>query len=276
MLRLTIATAGALALASCGKDPSCPAVSADPQIPVPAATFSLPDVNWFSPVSASTTSAPAGVSVSIAASQGMVAYDGRGPFQAFLYERLGEYPTPDTNTYFGLGIEDGVWFPFWIQCNTAGRLTQLFGEMTDRDVDVGYFIDGPCTDQGNGPMQTISVPAHTLSPIALSCGFTVSTPGANGPNLASSSVGSMTLWGDPASVYPFHTVDCRWGGCGSTARWYEVHSVIWDPTMQRAAFDIFYLENNAVSLGAAGVDLSDGMIPGNSMPIGGATYTITQ
>jgi hypothetical protein len=277
MRRLMIAAGGVLAVASCGGTPTCPAVYANPQIQVPASTFALPDVNWFSPINAATTSAPDGVMVSIVASQGTVAYGGRGPFQSFLYERLGGYPTPDTNTYFGLGIEDGVWFPFWLQCTTDGRLTQIFAEETDRDVDFGYFVAGTCTDQGVGPMQTISVPAHTLSPIALTCGFTVSSSGPSGPNLMSSSVGSMHwLGGDLTAVYPFHTVDCRYGGCGSTGTWYEIHSVLWDPTMQVAGFGIIYLQNMTVSLGAAGVDLSDGMIPGDGTPIGGATYSITQ
>ena len=117
MLRLIIAAGGALAIASCGGPPPCPAVYADPQIQVPSSNIAAPIADWFSPINAATTSAPAGVTVSIVASQGMVAYDGRGPFPAFIYDPEGGFPNADTILYAGLGVEDGAWFPFWLYCS---------------------------------------------------------------------------------------------------------------------------------------------------------------
>jgi hypothetical protein len=274
--RLTSAVAVALAVGSCGDvTQPCPTVTTNPQIQVPASNFPLPlDALLFPPINAATTSAPDGTMVSIAANQGTVAYGGRGPFPAFIFQQDVGFPDANSITYEGLGVADGVWFPFWLYCSTDGRLTAVYGEMSDQDVDVFPAVEGTCTDQGVGSTNPVSIPAHTLSPIALTCGFTVTSPSPNGPNLKSSSVGSMALWGgDLTSVYPFHTVDCR-SGCGSPG-WFEVHSILWDPTMQIAAFTIFYLDEMGVSIGN-GIELPVGQSEGDGLPIGGATFTITR
>lgn len=274
MLRLIIAAGGVLAIASCGGPPPCPDVYADPQIQVPASNIAAPIADWFSPINAATTSAPAGVMVSIVASQGMVAYAGLGPFPVFIYDREGGFPNADSVTYSGLGVDDGAWFPFWLYCTSDGRLTAIFGEMSDRDIDVSEFVEGTCTDQGVSAMKTVSLPAHTLSPIALTCGFTASAPAPGTLDLISSSVGSTYLLGDLSSIYPFHTVDCR-NGCGSPG-WYEIHSIIWNPTQQVAAFGIFYLDETGVSLGANGIALPSGQSVGDGMPYSGGIRSLSR
>jgi hypothetical protein len=271
-LRLLIATAGALALASCGGPPSCPAVYADPQIQIPASYVTTPPSTgvWFSPINAATTSAPDGIMVSIAANQGTVAYGGRGPFPAFIYIRqdfVGDI------IYGGLGVDGGVWFPFWLYGTPDGRLVAIYGEMTDQDTDVFVSIEGTWTDQGVSAPQPVSIPAHTLSPVALSCGFTVSAP-PGGVDLRSSSVGSISLLGDLSTVYPFHTVDCR-SGCG-TPGWFEIHSIIWDPVKLGAAFGIIYLDDTGVALGADGIAVPGGAIVGDNLPISGATWSLSR
>ncbi|HVV49278.1 MAG TPA: hypothetical protein VHO06_06455 [Polyangia bacterium] len=273
MLRLMIVAGGALALASCGQDgPTCPAVSVDPQIQVPASDIAPAIADGLPPINAATTAAPAGVMVSIAASQGTVSYGGRGPFPAFIYDREDGFPTSGSVLYSGLGVEDGTWYPFWLYCTSDGRLTDLYGEMSDRDADIFPALEGTCTDQGVGPMNAIAIPAHTLSPIALTCGFTASAPAPDATDLMGSSVGSTYFLGDLSSVYPFHTVDCR--DCGSPG-WYEVHSIIWDPAQQVAAFSIFYLDDQGLSLGA-GIALPTGASVRVGTPISGATFSIGQ
>ena len=41
----------------------------------------------FLPINATTAPGPTGITVSIVSNQGTVSYGGRGPFQAFIYER---------------------------------------------------------------------------------------------------------------------------------------------------------------------------------------------
>jgi hypothetical protein len=272
MLRLMIAASGALAVGSCDGGPApCPTVLADAQIQVPASSIAPSIIPSFPSINAATTAAPAGVMVSIVANQGTVSYGGRGPFPAFIYDRGA---IADDILYGGLGVMNGVWFPFWLYCTADGRLTDIFGEMSDRDTDVFPTVEGTCTIRNDGYMTTVSVPAHTLSPVALTCGFTVTAPAPDGLDLTSSKVGTGYLWGDVASVYPFHAVDCR-SGCGSPG-WYELHSIIWDPAKQVAAFGIFYLEDRGVSLGGNGIALPTGQNAGDGMLVSGATYSLTR
>ena len=271
MLRLTVAAACGLAIASCGGPPACPAVYADTQIQVAATNIAPPTLAPFAAISAATTTAPAGTIVSIVSNQGTVAFGGRGPFPAFIYSRI-PFAAADAITYGGLGVEDGVWFPFWLYCTSDGRLTAIYGEMSDRDEDAFPNVDGTCSDNGVVYPTTVSLPAQTLSRVALTCGFTVSAPLPNPLGLMSSSVGSTDLFGDAASVYPFHTVDCR-SGCGSPG-WYEIHSIVWNPIRQVAAFGIFYLDET-------GVTISNGiMLPSGETVIGdvfsGATWSLSR
>jgi hypothetical protein len=271
MLRLMVVAGGALAIASCGGPPACPAVYADTQIQLAATSITPPTIPPFPPISAATTAAPAGTMVSIVSNQGTVAFGGRGPFPAFIYSRI-PFASADATLYGGLGVEDGVWFPFWLYCTSDGRLTNIYGEMSDRDDDAFPDVDGTCSDQGVAYPTTISLPAQTLSRVALTCGFTASAPLPDPLELVSSSVGSMSLLGDASSVYPFHTVDCR-SGCGSPG-WYEIHSIVWNPIQQVAAFGIFYLDET-------GVTLDDGvMLPSGEPVIGdafsGATWSLSR
>lgn len=153
----------------------------------------------------------------------------------------------------GLAFTDGAWLPFDLYCSSDGRLTNFAGEMTDRDVAFLEPVEGTCTDQGPMLTMTVDIPAHTLRHLSLSCGFTVDGQGAS---LRGSEVGTLSLQGDPAQVYPFHSVDCR-EGCGSFG-WYELHSVIWDPAKEIAGFAIFYLYEPGVF--DSSVILSDGVL----------------
>jgi hypothetical protein len=268
-----LAAAGALAVASCGQDgpPPCPEVYADPQVQIPASNIEPPTLSRFYPINAATTSAPAGVSISIVSSQGTIAYGGRGPFPVFINQRTDDFPDSNSRLYGGLGVADGAWFPFWLYCTVDGRLFSIYGEMSDRDTTVWEDVDGTCTDQGVDPLTRVSLPAHTLSPIALTCGFTVNAPGSL--DLTSSNVGNMTYMGGAYSVFPFHTVDCR--DCDSPG-WIEIHSILWNPAQPGAGFGIFYLDDTGVSLGADGIALPGGQLVGDNVPFSGATWSFSR
>jgi hypothetical protein len=261
---------GALAgLLGCERAPLCPDVFFDTPIPVPAVNLTLPPTSF--PINAVTTSAPAGVAVTIASNQGTIVFDGRGPLPAFIYERI-PFPAADSTLYAGLGIADGAWIPFYLYCSSDGRLTQVAGEMTDRDLGLQYAVEGTCTYDNVAPMAPVVIPAHTLNPVALTCGVTATAPAPQELDLSGGVPGTITLAGDSAVVLPFHTIDCR-TGCGSPG-WYEVHSIVWDQSRSMVAFAVIYLQE-------AGVEFDDGLILPSGNLLNGdqfpnATWSVTR
>ncbi|HEY4183636.1 MAG TPA: hypothetical protein VGP07_01145 [Polyangia bacterium] len=117
--------------------------------------------------------------MSIVSNQGTVTLGGRGPIQAFVYNRI-PYGAAGSILYSCcLGVESGTWYPFYLYCSADGRLTRVEGEMTDRDAEIDDEVDGTCTDQGVAAMAPVSLAANTLSPVALTCGFSVRGPGSS-------------------------------------------------------------------------------------------------
>jgi hypothetical protein len=267
--RLLVVTASTIGMWACRPAPLCPDVYSNVAISVPATTYA-PAEPSFAPINASTAPGATGTTVSIVSNQGTVSYGGRGPFQAFVFNR-DEFPAAGSVVYGGLGVEDGTWFPFWLYCSGDGRLTKVFGEMTDRDVDVFDDVDGTCTDQGVTPMAPVSLAANTLSPVALTCGFSVHGPAPTSIDLDSSQNGSLVLSGSDSIALPFHAVDCRIG-CGSPG-WYELHTMVWNQVEQEVGFDIIYLDDTGVS-DDNGIELPDGILGGGPFP--GATWSLSR
>ena len=267
--RLLIVSASMIGIWACQSQPPplCPDVYSNITVPVPAATYA-PLVPAFAPINAATAPGATGTTVSIVSNQGTVSFGGRGPFQAFLY---GKEPFPATNSivYSGLGVENGTWFPLVLYCSGDGRLTRVFGEMTDRDVIVFDDVDGTCTDQGVAPMAPVSLAANTLSPVALTCGFSVHGPSID---LEGSQNGSVTFLGTDSIALPFHTVDCR-AGCG-TPGWYELHTIVWNQVRQAVGFEIIYLDDKGVST-SNGIELPDGTMTAVG-PFSGATWSLSR
>lgn len=253
LTRLAVALGSWVVLAGCDGSPPCPVVTTDTEIDVPATSTTVTPT--FEAINAATTAGPAGTSVSIVGNQGTVAFDGRGPAPAFLYAQI-PYEAADTTLYAGLAIDDGAWLPFWLYCSD-GRLTKIFGEMTDRDRDVFPEVDGTCVGTGTLPTMTIEIPAQTIRKVALTCGFTVeSPPGSTSIDLHGSQPGSATFLGDPVTVLPFHAVDCR-SGCGSPG-WYELHTLILDQVAATVGFEVFYLQDHPGAAAEDGILLPSG------------------
>jgi hypothetical protein len=267
--RLLAVAASTIGIYACQVQPAplCPDVYSNVAVSVPAATFA-PQLQLFAPINAATAAGATGTTVSIVSNQGTVSYGGRGPFQAFIFNRV-PFPATNSITYAGLGVENGTWFPFVLYCSGDGRLTKVFGEMTDRDVEVFDDVDGTCTDQGVAPMAPVSLAANTLSPVALTCGFSVhsAAPPPNDVNLDSSQNG--TMYGDSVAL-PFHAVDCR-AGCG-TPGWYELHTILWNQMIQEVSFEIVYLDDQGVSF-TNGISLPRGDTATDEQFFG-ATFTI--
>jgi hypothetical protein len=263
---LVITTIGMWA---CQPAPLCPDVYSNVAVSVPTGTYG-PFVPPFPPINAATAAGVTGTTVSIASNQGTVSFGGRGPFQAFVYSRT-PFPAANSIVYTGLGVESGTWYPFFLYCSGDGRLTKVFGEMTDRDVDVSDDVDGTCTDQGVAPMAPVSLAANTLSPVALTCGFSVHGPGSS-IDLEGSQNGSVTFLGTDSIALPFHTVDCR-TGCGSPG-WYELHTIVWSQVRQAVGFEIIYLDDTGVST-SNGIELPDGTMT-TVGPFSGATWSLSR
>jgi hypothetical protein len=129
-----ISSAGSLLLCmgACGDNlappPVCPDVHYDQDIPTPAVNATL---ELTARISARTDPGTDGVTVNIVDNTGTVAFGGRGPIPAFIYASS-PWPAINRTLFAGLGVADGVWYPFWLYCTYDGVLTQLDGEMTDR------------------------------------------------------------------------------------------------------------------------------------------------
>ena len=133
--RLLVVAASTIGMYACQVQPAplCPDVYSNVAVSVPAATYA-PQLQVFAPINAATAAGATGTTVSIVSNQGTVSYGGRGPFQAFIFNRV-PFPAANSITYAGLGVENGTWFPF---CPLLLRgwtpHESLQGEMTDRDV----------------------------------------------------------------------------------------------------------------------------------------------
>jgi hypothetical protein len=267
--RLLVVTATTIGMWACQPAPLCPDVYSNVAVSVPAGTYG-PFVPPFPPINAATAAGASGTTVSIASNQGTVSFGGRGPFQAFVYSRT-PFPAANGIVYTGLGVEGGTWYPFFLYCSADGRLTWVYGEMTDRDVAVFDEVDGTCTDQGVAPMVPVALAANTLSPVALTCGFSVHGPGSS-IDLEGSQNGSVTFLGTDSIALPFHTVDCR-TGCG-TPGWYELHTIVWNQVRQEVGFEIIYLDDMGVTTGN-GIELPDGTMTAVGT-LSGATWSLSR
>jgi hypothetical protein len=231
--------AASMIATACGeRPPLCPDAHFDGEIPVAAASVMMfPQIQ----ITARTTSDAAGVSVDIVDGRGTVSYEGRREIPAFIFSAIG-WDLIDRTLYAGLGVADGVWYPFWLYCSDDGRLTDFDGEMTDRDVAVLAHVQGTCI-AGGVKTGLLEIPAHSLRNVALTCGFTVTAPaGARPIDLGGSRPGTADFATGSAIVLPFHTADCR-ETCGDPG-WYEVHAIVADPNHQTAAFAVYYLFGN--------------------------------
>jgi hypothetical protein len=267
---LIAALASVSAAGGCARPPECPDVHFDQTIEVPAtSTTLLPSVPRFS---GELTAGPPGMAVSIVDNFGTVAFEGRGPAPAFIYAQI-PYPALARTLYAGLGIDDGVWLPFWLYCSDDGHLTRFDGEMTDRDLDVLEDVQGTCAVSTELLAVPLDIPTHSLRNVALTCGFSVSTPAGVLPtvDLVGSRPGTLDVSGVALTALPFHTVDCR-EGCGSPG-WYEVHAVLWNPTAPSVGFGVFYLDQTGVSLND-GISLPDASPISVALP--GSTWTLSR
>jgi len=249
----------------------CPNPIFDGEIPVQETDATIA---MTSKVSASTSDPASPVQVAVQDNQGTIDFAGSGPVPAFIYKRI---PWPDVGytLYAGLGVTDGAWLLFWLYCAPDGTLGRFYGERTDATGTLNVVLNGRCDETAIIWDQHVQVPAHTLRNIPMTCGFTVTTPDWDASvDLGSSRPGKGTLFGLPATALVFSTTDCR-TGCGA-ASWFELHSILYEPTMHNVGFAVWYL-NEATP--GTGVSAENGvMMPGagwNEILDPRATWTLS-
>jgi hypothetical protein len=186
---------------------------------------------------------------------------------AVAYDQI---PFGSYTLYQTLAIDTDRWVIAWAYCN-GGTLESVYVESTNGLAGASESATGTCTATTAAITDAaVQFPASDVPPFALVPGFTVQ--GAD-INYDGEHAGAMVLDGSTWDFYPFTTVDCS-TGCG-TPGWYELHSLLWDPSTERACFGIYYLIlNDADQVRLDYViclpDLSDPAGPGENFV---ATYT---
>jgi hypothetical protein len=151
--------------------------------------------------------------------------------------------------FAGLGFTDGAWIPFWLYCAPDGALTELFAERTDRTATFATWnVTGTCAEVLGDWDMPVEVPAHELRDVSITCGFSVSETSSLAPlSLVGSQPGTASVFGLTASVLVFSAVDCR-TECGSRS-WFELHSIVQEPTTGQVGFAIWYLDGRTSGTG---------------------------
>ena len=239
----------ALAVCSgCAEDSEIITPCADPifdrEIPVPATNSTITVDTKFT---ASGGDASSSVRVDFQDNKGTVEFAGSGPVPAFIYKRI---PWPDVGftLYAGLGVTDGAWLLFWVYCAPDGTLGRFYGERTDSTGTLNSVISGTCSEIATTWSMPVEAPAHTLRNIPMTCGFSVTTPDDT-IQLESSRPGVASIHTLPATALVFSTTDCR-TGCGSRS-WFELHSILWEPTRENVAFAVWYLDGTRSGTGVS-------------------------
>jgi hypothetical protein len=192
-------------------------------------------------------------SLSLSANQGTLSVAGQPPMRAFIFDKT-QYLSPSQVVYSGLASSDDAWDPFWLTCTPNGEITQISIESTNSasGAMTNQPTSGPCTETLPYLNMTLDLPATTLKQVNLTCGFRVSDAAASAPmDLEASHPGAWRLEGLPATVLVFATADCRTGGCGPGAPWYELHALVWEPQSGQVGFTIFYLDGTGSGIGVS-------------------------
>jgi len=217
---------------------ACPVSYFDEEIPVPAVHLTSPSFRFDAHVPRTAE----GVEANIEDTKGTIRFDDSGPIPAFVFN-FADWPDLGRRLFEGLGVRDGVWFPFWLYCADDGTLDRFWVERTDRPGWRGIIVDGTWTQSSQLSTAVIDLPATTLRKVALTCGFDVTTPGdpPSAANLPASHAGSMVFPGyAPTTILVFNTADCR-TGCGSRS-WFELHAIMWNRERNEVGFQIWYLD----------------------------------
>lgn len=174
--------------------------------------------------------------IDLAADVGTVAFGGT-TYAAVVYEHQ-PWPSQGYDLFQVLAVGEDRIFVAWMYCQ-SGALTYVYFEGTD-GTKVQYepaAAGSTCAFTDQATTAKVSLPAVSMPVPVDATGFSATMTQLTLPQ---GGPGTLALGGTKLTVFPFNTVDCT-KDCG-TPGWWEMHSLLWDPTSSRLCFAIFYFE----------------------------------
>jgi len=172
--------------------------------------------------------------ISLHGSEGTVEIDGRS-LPSIVFERQSPVKGSATNLYEVISVAPDRLYLMWIDCRTTTSEIQLWIESTAGEGLVQENGSGSCHDTPAPSNPRLRAPAISMDWPQPVRGFSVSGPGLDLPNGAR---GTVLYEGETQVVFPFNWVNCFY--CGSPG-WFELHSLLWNPSTSAVALGIFYL-----------------------------------
>ena len=222
----------------------------DPDAPSGALTVPATNGTWTAKEDVTFTGKGAGDlgAISITHGVGTLVFKGTTT-PAFFYTSTSAPPgTDDSGTFAGdrdfelVAATPDRLLAVWITC-TGSALTFVYFESTDGPLtSTERAASGTFTVTTADTPESISLPALAIAPPALATGFTLSGTLIKYDGTAP---GTASIGGTSLQVYPFHQIDCT--KC-ATPGWWELHSLLYDPTSESLSFGILYLAQNRPDL----------------------------
>lgn len=202
--------------------------------------------------------------VSIEGDAGTVVLGGSElPLVTYEHQRWSEF---GYDLYQGFAVAEDRWYALWFYCE-GEQLSYIYAEGTDGTPMDYELASGKCLASDAPTSPEVSFPAVSMPKPPIVKGFTVKGPKIE---IADGAPGHMELGDTDWSLLPFETVDCS-KDCGSPG-WYELHSILWDPTTHRAGFVIVYLlEGQSEVLATYAITLPD-----LADPVGSTSFETTE
>jgi len=172
--------------------------------------------------------------ISIHRSEGTVEIDGRS-LPSIVFARQPPARGSATNLYEVISVAPDRLYLLWIDCRTTTPEIQLWIESTAVEGLVQEKGSGSCHDTPAPSNPRLRAPAISMDWPQPVRGFSVSGAGLDLPNGAR---GTVLYDGEIQLVFPFTWVNCFY--CGSPG-WFELHSLLWNPSTQAVTLGIFYL-----------------------------------
>jgi hypothetical protein len=135
--------------------------------------------------------------------------------------------------YQTLIVDDAALYVSWVYC-LNGKIDTVYYEGTDGTTIAEEPATGTCSDMAVATSVHVTLPAADVTAPALLPGWQLDGPDIHYDGV---SPGTVNL-GEELTLLPFGTVDCSQCGSGG---WFELHSLLWDPTQKRLCFAIIYV-----------------------------------
>lgn len=172
--------------------------------------------------------------ISVTSNAGTIELEGETVAIAF-YEKQ-PWPEFGYTLYQGIAIGASRWDVVWLYCQ-GSNLAYVWHEGVGGPSIDYVNATGTCADTGANTETAVAFPALDLATPVPATGFTID--GGAALLLADGEPGLLVANSVPLPFVPFEVIDCT--ACGGGG-WWELHSIAWDETLDRATFVILYLD----------------------------------